>query len=103
MTAAHSEAMSKRLLKLDYVGIAFGICATNMSSTYFGLHDKPWWLMFYNTFCVIAGVALLVSLMSPNADGPKAALVRYALFSHPRLCKSSAARTPLRHGCRHGG
>ncbi|CAF9943808.1 MAG: hypothetical protein ALECFALPRED_001373, partial [Alectoria fallacina] len=80
MTAAHSEAMSKRLLKLDYVGIAFGICATNMSSTYFGLHDKPWWLMFYNTFCVIAGVALLVSLMSPNADGPKAALVRVFTF-----------------------
>ena len=68
--------MAQKLLKLDYVGICFSICVTDISSTYFGLHEKPWWRTFYNTFCILCGIALLVMVMGPNTDGPAAALFR---------------------------
>lgn len=74
--------MAQKLLKLDYTGICFSICVTNLSSTYFGLHDKLWWQMFYNTFCILCGIGVLVLLLGPNTNGPGAALFRYVLRSH---------------------
>ena len=56
---------------------------TNISSTYFGLHDKQWWRIFYNTFCLLYGISLLVILMGPNTDGPTAAWFRWARFLTP--------------------
>ena len=68
--------MARKLLKLDYVGICSSICVTDISSTYFGLYDKPSWQIFYNTFYILCGIALLVSLMGPGTDGPEAAVFR---------------------------
>ena len=75
-TNAHSEAMAKRLLKLDYVGICFSISVTNVSSTYFGLRENPWLRNVYNTFCLTCTLAVLLSMMAPGVDGPGAALFR---------------------------
>ena len=83
-TSAPSEVMGRRLLKLDYVGICFSISVTNVSSTYFGLYDKPWWQAFYNTFCIVSAFAVLVSMLNTNADGPEVTLFRYVWFSY--LC-----------------
>ena len=73
--------MSQRLLKLDYVGICFSICVTNISSTHFGLPDEPRLRTFYNTVFILLGISVLGSLLGPNADGPDAALFRYITIS----------------------
>ena len=79
--------MAQRLLKLDYVGICFSICVTDITSTYLGLYDKSWWRTFYNTFCILCGIALLFLVMGLDIDGPGAASFRYALILSPYLTR----------------
>ena len=65
-----------KCLKLDYSGITIGILGTNVSSTYSGLREHGALRGVYNGFTVACGIAILASLLSPAADGVKAAYFR---------------------------
>ena len=58
------------------------ITVTNISSTYVGFSEETPLRNVYNTFSVVLGLSVFISLLSPNKDGPKAALFRYR-FSFP--------------------
>jgi adiponectin receptor len=79
--SCHSEQVSRRCLKLDYLGIAFNITSTCISATYFGLYDQSWLANFYITIILACGLAVFWALLDPSVDGPRAAKFRYRHWS----------------------
>ncbi|RYP77226.1 hypothetical protein DL771_001275 [Monosporascus sp. 5C6A] len=78
--SCHSEHISRRCLKLDYLGIACNITSTCISAAYFGLYEQPLLANFYITIILACGLAVFWALLDPSADGPRAAKFRAAVF-----------------------
>ncbi|KAH7063492.1 hemolysin-III related-domain-containing protein [Macrophomina phaseolina] len=77
---AHSDRVAQRFLKLDYLGIALNTVATCVSSTHFGLTAHPKLRSFYITCSLAFACVVFFLVLSPTADGPKAAAWRSILF-----------------------
>ncbi|KAI1347663.1 hemolysin-III channel protein-like protein Izh2 [Xylaria sp. FL0043] len=78
--SCHSEQVSRRCLKLDYLGIACNITSTCVSATYFGLHGHPRLTNFYIAIIVTCSLVALGSMFGPDVDGPRAAKFRAIVF-----------------------
>ncbi|KAI4861527.1 hemolysin-III channel protein-like protein Izh2 [Hypoxylon rubiginosum] len=78
--SCHSEHVSRRCLKLDYLGIACNITSTCVSATYFGLHEHPQLANFYMTIILACGLVAFGSMLDRGVDGPRAARFRAAVF-----------------------
>ncbi|KAH8722835.1 hemolysin-III related-domain-containing protein [Phaeosphaeriaceae sp. PMI808] len=77
---SHSVEMARRTLKLDYLGIVLTISSTCITSTYFGLYGNPLLQTIYISFTVLCGTTVFWMVLSPEADGPRAAAWRAAIF-----------------------
>ncbi|KAI1200179.1 hemolysin-III channel protein-like protein Izh2 [Nemania serpens] len=78
--SCHSEHVSRRCLKLDYLGIASNITSTCVSATYFGLYEQPQLANIYITVILACGLLAFGSMLDPGADGHRAAQFRAAVF-----------------------
>ena len=73
---AHSQEVSIRFLKLDYLGIVISIVVSSISSTYFGLYSDRHLQTVYIPLSVCCAVGVFLDLLRPNADGQAAAIWR---------------------------
>ncbi|CAI6332249.1 unnamed protein product [Periconia digitata] len=78
---SHSFEMARRTLKLDYLGIVLTISSTCITSTYFGLYGNPRLQAMYISVTVLCGTTVFWMVLRPDADGPKAAAWRAAVFT----------------------
>ncbi|MCJ1377039.1 hypothetical protein MMC17_000129 [Xylographa soralifera] len=79
-TTSHSHEISRRYLKLDYLGIVLNITSTCISAAYFGLHGDESLKAIYISVIAVCGATTFWFVLDPNIDGHNAAFWRALVF-----------------------
>ncbi|MCJ1288725.1 hypothetical protein MMC34_000254 [Xylographa carneopallida] len=79
-TTSHSHEVSRRYLKLDYLGIVLNITTTCISAAYFGLYADGGLQAVYISLITVCGATTFWFVLDPDIDGHNAAFWRALVF-----------------------
>ncbi|MCJ1431235.1 hypothetical protein MMC27_000586 [Xylographa pallens] len=79
-TTSHSHEISRRYLKLDYLGIVLNITSTSISAAYFGLDGDECLKAIYISITAVCGATTFWFVLDPDIDGHNAAFWRALVF-----------------------
>ncbi|MCJ1405416.1 hypothetical protein MMC11_008644 [Xylographa trunciseda] len=79
-TTSHSHEISRRYLKLDYLGIVLNITSTCISAAYFGLYGDEGLKALYISVIAVCGATTFWFVLDPDIDGHNAAFWRALVF-----------------------
>ncbi|KAF9580261.1 hypothetical protein BGW38_003166 [Lunasporangiospora selenospora] len=90
----HSEVVSSRWLRCDYVGIVFLIVGSFYPAIYYGFYCYKMWQIIYTSLITFFGIATVIVVFQPKFRTPQFRWVRSGLF----LALGLSGLVPIGHG-----